>query len=73
MHHHFYIEKGVFTLASPKKKSARLWALKIFITTMILSAGVSVVAELFLSDMGLWVAILVLLILVLLLSLIHIC
>ena len=53
-------------MASPKGKSARLWVLKIFITTLLVSAGVSVVAELFLSDMGIVAAVAVVLALVLL-------
>ena len=50
------------SLANPK--SSNYWALKIFIITIIVSAGVSVVAEVFISDMGIIPALLVLLLLV---------
>lgn len=45
-------------------KSGKIWALKIFLITLIVSAGISVVAELFLKDMGLVSACLVVLLLV---------
>ncbi len=49
-----------------KKQGALLAALKIFIITLIVSAGVSVVANLFLEDMGLIPAIVVVIVLILL-------
>lgn len=49
-----------------KKQSAALAALKIFIITLIVSAGVSVIANLFLEDMGLIPAIIVVVVLILL-------
>ena len=48
-----------------KKQSAALAALKIFIITLIVSAGVSVIANLFLEDMGLIPAIIVVVVLIL--------
>ncbi len=47
-----------------EKKTARLEVLKIFLITFVLSVGVSVIAELFLSDMGLIPAVIVVLILI---------
>jgi len=39
-------------LSSSKNKGVRLWTLKIFIITIIISAGIGVVAEVFLKNMG---------------------
>ena len=49
---------------SKNTKSGRLAALKIFIASFLISIGVSVIAELFLTDMGLVAAIIVVLILI---------
>lgn len=49
---------------SSSKKNVRFWALKIFIITLIISSGVSVVAEVFMNRLGLIPAILVVLLLI---------
>lgn len=56
---------GVRVLSGNKTKSNKWWPLKIFIITLLISAGVSVIAELFLSDMGIISAALVVLVLIL--------
>ena len=57
-----YRRNGRFKMS--KNRSGRFAALKIFIASFLISVGVSVIAELFLSDMGLVVAVIVVLILI---------
>ncbi|MFR9208374.1 MAG: hypothetical protein ACLVKR_08665 [Lachnospiraceae bacterium] len=47
-----------------KKQSAAVAALKIFLITLIVSAGISVIANLFLEDLGLVPAIIVVIVLI---------
>lgn len=51
-------------LASNDKKSGGNWPLKIFIITLIISAGVSVVAQVFVSNMSVIAALIVLIFLI---------
>ena len=52
-------------MASQKSKSAKLWVLKIFFITLIISGGIGIIAELFLNDMGIIPACIVVLALIL--------
>lgn len=51
-------------MAGQKSKGVRFWALKIFIITLLISIGISVVTEVFLKNLGIFPAILVLLALI---------
>lgn len=51
-------------MTTNKSRSGKLWVLKIFLITLIISGGISVAAELFLNDMGIVPACLVVLVLI---------
>ncbi len=51
-------------MANANNKKNNSWVLKIFFITLIISAGVSVVAKVFMSSMPVWAAVVVLLVLI---------